>query len=233
MFILDIRFEEFMSVELYLECNLLNNFIFQKGASQYRNTINKALDFIAKKLPEVEDPYAISLCAYALHRANHAQKDAAFNLLEGKAKTNAEMRWWEKVPEKGDEKNPWPKTITNGVNIEMSAYALMTYLERGLDTDSLPNLRWIVAQRNANGGFVSTQVSNHKSGLPKIQQYFLIIVRDPSTGSLVNITQLNKQTKIFVTLYISADFYNFKHTVYEYIHESTELALVFMILVYL
>lgn len=106
----------------------------------------------------MDDPYAIALCAYALHRANHAQKDSAFNLLEAKAKTNAEMRWWEKVAEKGDEKNPWSKTITNGVNVEMSAYALMTYLERGLDTDSLPNLRWIVAQRNANGGFVSTQV---------------------------------------------------------------------------
>lgn len=60
---------------------------FQRHIDTYQNTINKALDYIARNLQGLEDQYALALCAYALHLANHAQKDAAFRVLEGFAKT--------------------------------------------------------------------------------------------------------------------------------------------------
>jgi len=43
------------------------------------------------------------------------------------------------------------------VDVEMTAYCLLTYLQRGLVTEALPIMRWMVAQRNSNGGFASTQ----------------------------------------------------------------------------
>ncbi|KAG8240283.1 hypothetical protein J437_LFUL012760, partial [Ladona fulva] len=54
----------------------------------HQNAINKALDYIARNLEELEEPYAMSLCAYALHMAKHPAKETAFHLLESMSKTN-------------------------------------------------------------------------------------------------------------------------------------------------
>ncbi len=44
------------------------------------------------------------------------------------------------------------------VDVEMTAYALMTYMTKN-DTDAgLPIVRWLTTQRNAYGGYSSTQV---------------------------------------------------------------------------
>lgn len=57
----------------------------QKATPVYRNTINRAIDYLVRNLPGVEDPYALAICSYALHLADHPQKNVAFNLLELKA----------------------------------------------------------------------------------------------------------------------------------------------------
>lgn len=62
----------------------------QKATPIYRNTINKAIDYVVKNFPGVEDPYVLAICSYALHLANHPDKNVAFNLLELKATTSGE-----------------------------------------------------------------------------------------------------------------------------------------------
>ena len=49
-------------------------------------------------------------------------------------------------------------------DIELTAYALMTYILQAKEDSSLidqamPIVRWLTKQRNAQGGFASTQVS--------------------------------------------------------------------------
>lgn len=39
----------------------------------------------------------------------------------------------------------------------MSAYGLLAFLEAGHINDGLPIFKWLLSQRNANGGFTSTQ----------------------------------------------------------------------------
>lgn len=56
-----------------------------------------------------------------------------------------------------DKKNPWVDE-PNSVDVEMTAYALLTYLQRGLVEDALPILHWLVSQQNDQGGFASSQV---------------------------------------------------------------------------
>ena len=69
-----------------------------------------------------------------------------------------EHRWWKKAPE-GDADNPWSGLAgSNSVDVEMTSYALLTYLQRGLVEKALPVMQWLIAQRNSNGGFASTQV---------------------------------------------------------------------------
>lgn len=66
----------------------------QKATPVYRNTINRAVEYLVRNLPGVEDPYAIAICSYALHLADHPEKNVAFNLLELKANTVGKSGWY-------------------------------------------------------------------------------------------------------------------------------------------
>ncbi|XP_059473013.1 CD109 antigen-like isoform X2 [Neocloeon triangulifer] len=130
----------------------------KESAGLYRNVINKATDYIGRNLDgRLDDPYAIALSAYALQLAGHPLKETAFNLLESKAQNKDETKWWSKPVPENDKKNPWRQYRTDPIAVEMTSYALMTYLERGLVKDSLPILKWLISQRNSQGGFESTQ----------------------------------------------------------------------------
>ena len=74
----------------------------------------------------------------------------------------AGMKHWEKPAAATDEDvmGSWhpPYEQAKAVNIEMTSYVLLTYCHLKNLSMSLPIAKWIVAQRNANGGFSSTQV---------------------------------------------------------------------------
>ncbi|XP_076663404.1 CD109 antigen isoform X3 [Andrena cerasifolii] len=123
---------------------------------KYRNTINKGIDYIVRNINEVDDAYALSICTYALNLAKHPFENTAFTLLESKAKAKEDLKWWSK-PVPKDDKNPWYNSVPRPVDVEMTSYALLTYLRRNLVTDSIALMKWLVKQRNAEGGFASTQ----------------------------------------------------------------------------
>lgn len=54
----------------------------------------------------------------------------------------------------------WERS-TNAINIEMTSYALLTFVARGDLTNAYPVIRWLVSQRDPKGGFISTQVGQH------------------------------------------------------------------------
>ena len=53
-----------------------------------------------------------------------------------------------------------PYQRARSVDIEMTAYALLTYTRRRDVSGAVPIAKWIVSQRNSMGGFSSTQVDN-------------------------------------------------------------------------
>lgn len=124
--------------------------------NEYRNTINKALDYIVRNFNQLEDNYSLAIATYALQLAKHGSKDAFLAKLDSKAMNKNGMKHWEKAIAESDEKSPW-NNQPNAVNIEMSAYALQAFLAGGLDTDAIPIMKWLITQRNENGGFQSTQ----------------------------------------------------------------------------
>lgn len=105
----------------------------------------------------LDDTYALSLCTYVLNLARHPYEDAAFNALESRASTKDDLKWWSKPVPVGD-KNPWFEALPRSVDVEMTSYTLMTYLRKNLVTDSIAVMKWLVKQRNPEGGFSSTQV---------------------------------------------------------------------------
>ncbi|KYN22068.1 hypothetical protein ALC57_05544 [Trachymyrmex cornetzi] len=127
----------------------------EESVGKYRNTINKAVDYIVRNMEGLNDTYALSLCAYALNLAKHPYETSAFNFLESKAVTNQDLKWWSK-PIPKDNKNPH-YSLPRSVDVEMTSYALLSYLKRNLITDAIPVMKWLVKQRNTEGGFASTQ----------------------------------------------------------------------------
>ncbi|XP_006620960.1 CD109 antigen-like isoform X1 [Apis dorsata] len=123
---------------------------------RYRNTINKGIDYIIRNINDLDDAYALSICTYALNLAKHPYENTAFNLLESKAMIKEDIKWWNK-PIPVNDKNPWYYSLPRSIDVEMTSYSLLTYLERNLIADSIPIMKWLVKQRNAEGGFASTQ----------------------------------------------------------------------------
>jgi CD109 antigen len=113
------------------------------STDQHKNTVDKATDFISKNLENVEDPFVLAVVAYALQLADHPLKQKILEKFDRKAKTQNDMKWWEKSP-------------GSSVDVEMSAYGLLAFIEAG-KTDSMQIFKWLISQRNDNGGFKSTQ----------------------------------------------------------------------------
>ncbi|KXJ75385.1 hypothetical protein RP20_CCG011856 [Aedes albopictus] len=123
---------------------------------KYTNVINKALDYIVRNTDGLDDNYALAIAAYALQLADHSAKDYTLSQLDTKATTDEDQKWWNKPIPEADKKNPW-YSKPNSVNVEMSAYGMLAFMEAGLDSDALPIMKWLISQRNDKGGFQSTQ----------------------------------------------------------------------------
>ena len=52
-----------------------------------------------------------------------------------------------------------PPTPVSSAEVEMTAYALLTYVAMGDVASAMPVVKWLSQQRNSLGGFSSTQVS--------------------------------------------------------------------------
>ncbi|CRK99836.1 CLUMA_CG013142, isoform B [Clunio marinus] len=122
----------------------------------YQNAVNKALDFLVRSFNTLDDSYSLAIAAYALQLAKYSSKDAFLSKIDTKSENKNGMKYWEKPVPLSDEKNPW-NSQPNSINIEMSAYALQAFIESGLVSDAVPIMKWLVTQRNENGGFQSTQ----------------------------------------------------------------------------
>lgn len=71
------------------------------------------------------------------------------------------MQYWEQpqpTPTKNDKVWRPPHRQSKAVNIELAAYATLVKTEKTGVVSALPIVRWLSGQRNANGGFSSTQV---------------------------------------------------------------------------
>lgn len=90
-----------------------------------------------------------------LNLARHPYEETAFGRMETKATTKDDLKWWSK-PVPKDDKNPW-FGLPRSVDVEMTSYAMLTYLRRNLVSDAIPVMKWLVRQRNQEGGFSSTQ----------------------------------------------------------------------------
>lgn len=122
------------------------------NAMKYKAVITKALNYIKTKMDTFEDVYALSIACYAAHLANHESKGALLKRLDTFAKSEGEYKYWERVQMPTD---PWYPA--SSVNVEVTSYALLSYIKGGRILDAAPIAKWLLSKQNKNGGYASTQ----------------------------------------------------------------------------
>nr|XP_033779887.1 complement C3 [Geotrypetes seraphini] len=103
-------------------------------------SMTKAADFLEKKFPTLNKPYAVAITAYALALMDRQP------LLE-------------KLMGAATDGTHWADSSSNQVSIEATSYALLALLRlRKLDIVA-PLVRWLTEQRYYGGGYGSTQAT--------------------------------------------------------------------------
>jgi len=117
----------------------------------------KAVDYLEGKLNSMDDPYTLAITAYALELAQSEKRDDAHLKLMELAKEDENGLHW------GDEIDILPQqtreygNYNQSANIETTAYATLALVKRGDAFNASRSAKWLVAQRNAYGGYGSTQ----------------------------------------------------------------------------
>lgn len=128
--------------------------------------ISRASDFILNRLAVSSDPYEIAISGYALHLVDSPNKDFAHRKLLGVAKRDPSgYTHWASQPDKEEEEEAETGRLRvhhsmlypSGVEVEATAYSLLTLVLRSELDSAIPVLRWLISQQNSNGGFSSTQ----------------------------------------------------------------------------
>ncbi|KNC22900.1 hypothetical protein FF38_00366 [Lucilia cuprina] len=114
----------------------------QKNATQYTKIIENGVEFLNSNLNNINDIYTISLTATIFQRVKHPSAKALVEQLKSHAKEKDGLKWWS-----ANDQN-----LSN--DIEITAYAALALLDNPGDHSTI--LRWLIEQRNINGGFKSS-----------------------------------------------------------------------------
>lgn len=118
--------------------------------------IDKAVKNVITSLRDLKDVYAMGIATFALQLTDHGLKKTTLKNFINMAKLKLEenQMWWEKSLVVEDYCSS--KSLT--LNTELSAYGLLSLLKSQEQTSKcLPIVKWLLNQRNSNGGFEGTQ----------------------------------------------------------------------------
>ncbi|XP_065357173.1 C3 and PZP-like alpha-2-macroglobulin domain-containing protein 8 [Calliphora vicina] len=113
-------------------------------ARQYQKVINSGLQFLTNNLDDVNDVYSLSITVFVLQMAKNSNVNKVLEKLQIYRKEKEGLVWWS------------GSNNSNEHSVEITAYILMALLDSSAPGDHKPILKWLIAQRNDKGGFLST-----------------------------------------------------------------------------
>ncbi|XP_044164285.1 pregnancy zone protein-like isoform X2 [Acropora millepora] len=137
--------------------------LLESGMSPENEIIQAALNCLKSSFQSnLTDSYTLSLFAYTFTLAKDPQSSVLFASLKEKAIIEGRLMHWENAKEISNSRSKVSYSQAPATDIEMTSYALMTYVLLAEDDPSMigeamPIVRWLTKQRNALGGFTSTQ----------------------------------------------------------------------------
>ena len=105
-----------------------------------RDASAHALSFLETQLDEITDAYTMAIAAYALALGDSPRASDAHERLMSMAVADGDLLYWD-----------------GAAAVETTGYAVLALLERGDYINAGRVARWLVEQRNAFGGYGSTQ----------------------------------------------------------------------------
>ncbi|XP_017020828.2 thioester-containing protein 1 allele S1 isoform X1 [Drosophila kikkawai] len=124
---------------------------------KYQSSIEKAVRYVAEEVDKTDDQYSLAIAAVALQLAKHPQAEKVLAKLEGVARNENDRKWWSKAPETTGENSRIFHWKPRSNDVEITSYVLLALLEKEPAEKALPIIKWLISQRNSNGGFSSTQ----------------------------------------------------------------------------
>ena len=115
-----------------------------------------ALAYLERQLDGIDDPYTMAIVAYALALgdSDRAADDAQAQLIEMAIADENGLHWGAGSPDSANGRAGQPQS---SAAVETTGYATLALLEYGNLAAASNAARWLVSQRNAFGGFGSTQ----------------------------------------------------------------------------
>uniref|UniRef100_T1GQT0 Alpha-2-macroglobulin domain-containing protein n=1 Tax=Megaselia scalaris TaxID=36166 RepID=T1GQT0_MEGSC len=129
----------------------------QETVAKYHDSLTKGLNFLADNIDKTEKIYSLAIAAYALTLAKHEKAEKALAKVESMALKDGDKKSWS-IPKNTTKKEKdyfyWaPPTY----DVEITSYALLAIAEKASAEEMLPIIKWLISQRNSQGGFSSTQ----------------------------------------------------------------------------
>ncbi|KAJ1085590.1 hypothetical protein NDU88_005720 [Pleurodeles waltl] len=132
-------------------------------SEEEKSAVAKAKDFLESNVFSADDPYTTALTAYALTLLHSSSGAVALRKLNSMAIMQDGFTHWSLTGTIATDEDTF-MGFNDGLSqsvvsaeVEMTAYALLTYTLLGDVVSALPVVKWLSQQRNALGGFSSTQ----------------------------------------------------------------------------
>jgi CD109 antigen len=127
---------------------------------------DKATAYLEGRLDTIEDPYALALTTYALELGGSGQAPEAMEkLMEAAIEDENGLHWSSggAQPPSGDveplraEAETYPVNLRPNLDVEATGYASLALIEADDRVNAAQAAKWLVGQRNSQGGFDTTQ----------------------------------------------------------------------------
>jgi len=176
--------------------------VMQNRESEFKETIELTRTYLEDRLDDIMyEPFALAIVTYALHTSESVRAEDALIYLEALATEKDGHKYWQNINENepDEQRNYYYRPPSN--DIEMTSYALLTYVRRDDVESSVPVLKWLASKRNDLGGYSSTQntviaiqaLSQVASLLSNTKQDITLTVQSDDFSESINIVSENAQ----------------------------------------
>jgi len=127
----------------------------------YDSEAGKAVSYLEGRLDEITDPYGLAMVTYALELAGGDRAGEAMETLMAKAIEDEDGLHWGAGP-MGPVAEEQPATAPRdmmmpNLDVETTGYAMLALVESNDRVNAAQAAKWLVGQRNSQGGFGTTQ----------------------------------------------------------------------------
>nr|ADE45341.1 thioester-containing protein 1.4 [Biomphalaria glabrata] len=142
----------------------------------------------------IDDQFSLAVASYAFAEAKSQLAQSTFEKLLTFVKQEGGLEYWSANSTVNNEELNrfinWrpPRLQARPIDILITSYAILTYSSLGRLDEALPSVRWLTLQKNAQGGFVSTQ--DTVVGLQALSSYGSKSFR-PDTNITIYVSDMN------------------------------------------